>query len=167
MPRGQHELLHNALFGTAASLPLPPRLRGLCAAQLGVAAALLLLTAGCALSGQAMIGEPQSLIGCLVCYALSVLACARDRALYIRLMCVWGILSLGAVLALLRSFSRPATRARIGPAGLLAPCALHAVAVVLNGLGVLAVLSDSPSGQPWRSPPRTRGLRLQRPVKDL
>ena len=164
MPRGQHELLHNALFGQ--SLPLPPRLRRLCAAQLGVAAALL-LTAGCALSGQAMIGEPQSLIGCLVCYALSVLACARDRALYIRLMCVWGILSLGAVLALLRSFSRPATRARIGPAGLLAPCALHAVAVVLNGLGVVAVLSDSPSGQPGRSPPRTRGLRLQRPVKDL
>ena len=165
MPRGQHELLHNALFGQ--SLPLPPRLRRLCAAQLGGAAALLPLTAGCALSGQAMIGEPQSLIGCLVCYALSVLACARDRALYIRLMCVWGILSLGAVLALLRSFSRPATRARIGPAGLLAPCALHAVAVVLNGLGVVAVLSDSPSGQPGRSPPRTRGLRLQRPVKDL
>lgn len=166
MPRGQHELLHNALFGP--SLPLPPQLRRLCAAQLGVAAALLLLTARCALWGQPMIGEPQSLMGCLVCYALSVLACARDRALYIRLMCIWGILSFGAVLALLRAFSRPETRARIGPAELLAPCALHAVAVVLNVLGVVAVLSDSPSGQPRRAAPRTRGLRLQRPpAKDL
>ena len=165
MPRGQHELLHNALFGT--SVPLPPQLRRLCAGQLAVAAALLLLTARCALWGQPMIGEPQSLMGCLVCYALSVLACARDRALYIRLMCIWGILSFGAVLALLRAFSRPEARARIGPAELLAPCALHAVAVVLNVLGVVAVLSDSPSAQPRRSTARTRGLRLQRPVKDL
>ena len=160
MPRGQHELLHNALFGT--SMPLPPQLRRLCAAQLGVAALLFFLTARCAVLGQPMIGEPQSLMGCFVCYALSVLVCARDRALYTRLMCIWGLLSFGAFAALLRGFSRPETRERIGTAGLLLPCALHAAAVVLNVLGVVAVLSDSPSG-----PPRTRGLRSRRPVKDL
>ena len=110
-----------------------------------------------------MIGEPQSLMGCLICYALSVLACARDRALFIRLMCIWGLLSFGAVFALLRAFSRP--EPRVGSAGLLAPCALHAVAVVLNVLSVVAVLNDSPSG--GRRPPRTRGLRLERPPKDL
>ena len=100
-----------------------------------------------------MLGEPQALIGVLVGYALSVLACTRDRLLYVKLMCLWTLLSVVACVALLRAYALPVPRERIGSVGLLLPCILHVVAVLLNAMGVASVLSGA-SGSPRKR--RTR-----------
>lgn len=140
MPRASHERMHNALFGQ--SQPLPPRLRRICACQLVVAAALAVQPAAALAQWLPMLGEePMTLLGALVAYVASVLVSARDQGLYIRLMVLWSILSAGAIAVLLRALGRPAARERIGGMGLLAPAALHLVALALNVAGVAAILS--------------------------
>ena len=141
MPRASYERLHNAFFGV--SQPLPQHIRRICACQLAVATGLLLFAVRCAVLQLPTLPEPRALVGWMVAYACSVLACARDRGLYVRLMLIWTLLGVIAVLALLRAYARPAARARIGSVGLLVPCALHAVAIGLNGKGMAAVLRGS------------------------
>lgn len=164
MPRASHDRLHRAMFG--ASTPLPPTLWRTCYAQLFVAATMLLLATGSLAMGWSTLGESETLAGGAVAYALSVLACWRDKGLYIRLMCIWcarpcrssrfslpltgtnprarrSLLSAGAIVAGLRALSRPAARERIGITGLLVPCALHAAALALNVTGVVVVLNPT------------------------
>ena len=145
MPRASHQLIHEALFGT--SHPLPPRLKLVCGSQLAVGGALFLFAAHSALREQPMVGDPNALMGVVAGYALSVLAAARSRGLYIRLMVIWSLLSFGVSISLLRAFGRAETRQRVGPVHLLAPCILHITSVLLNVYGISAALSGGGRAQ--------------------
>ena len=87
MPRASHDRLHRAMFG--ASTPLPPRQRRTCYAQLCVASTMLLLAIGGLAMGWPTLGDLTPLAGAALAYALSILACWRDKGLYTRLMCIW------------------------------------------------------------------------------